>query len=250
MSTRAAEVENEPDKLVRWGLLVVGLACIVASGDVLVYVAHRAGWDGWRAYMLPVLIDLPGFLGGRIWLRRARTSTDTRRYARGLTLAALSVSIVGNAIGHLVKSGHLTPGVALVILTGIVAPVVLWAVLHLDALLTPTVPVAVPDAAPVPAPVAQPSQRIVPGPAKPKPAKKAAPKPSPDKTITPALHAVHDGDEDGKVSPELVELARKLDEEYEQQHGRPISRDKARPVLGVSNEKTGKALSLAREGVA
>jgi hypothetical protein len=229
MTARAAEVENEPDKLVRWGLLVVGLACIVASGDVLVYVAHRAGWDGWRAYMLPVLIDLPGFLGGRIWLRRARTSADTRRYARGLTLAALSVSIIGNAIGHLVKSDHLTPGVALVILTGIVAPVVLWAVLHLDALLTPTVTVPVPDAAPVPAEKP-----------KPVPTKKAAqPKPSP----TPVKSGPESGVEDDEV---IMRKARHLDEKHRAENGgRPITRDALKAGLAPCGTTKATALLAA-----
>lgn len=227
MSAPIAEVENEPDRLVRWGLLVVGLACIVASGDVLVYVAHRAGWDGWRAYMLPVLIDLPGFLGGRIWLRRARTSADTRRYARGLTLAALSVSILGNAIGHLVKSNHLTPGVALVILTGIVAPVVLWAVLHLDALLTPTVAVPVRDAAPVPAEKPE---------SKPKTEKKTAPPKAPVPKPSP----------DEPVNDVEMQAARHADRDYRADNGgKPITRDALKSALAPCGTTKATALLAA-----
>jgi hypothetical protein len=136
----AVESVNTPDRLVRAGLFVVLVACIVASGDVLIDLAHRAAWNDWRAWLLPILIDLPGFLGGRIWLRRAPTLPDTRRYAKRLTLAALGASIVGNTTGHLLKADKIDPGVALVIVCSVIAPIVLWAVLHLDALLAPADP--------------------------------------------------------------------------------------------------------------
>jgi hypothetical protein len=163
-------VDNSPDQLVRVGLYVVVLACIVASGDVLIYLAHHAGWNDWRGYLLPVLIDLPGFLGGRIWLRKKPTSPETRQYARRLTVAALGASIVGNVVGHLVKGDHVPAGIGLVIVASAIAPVVLWAVLHLDALLTPTTqPVAAARSAGVESatrepsvPAGEPTSRAVP----------------------------------------------------------------------------------------
>ncbi len=129
--------ENAPDPWVRAGLYVVIVAAIVVSGDTLIFLAAQAGWGGWRAWLLPVLIDLPAFLGGRIWLRRQQTSPETRSYARRLTLAALGASLAGNVSGHLVHAGHLPAGLALVIVAAMVAPIVLAAVLHLDALLSP-----------------------------------------------------------------------------------------------------------------
>lgn len=128
---------NAPDQLVRAGLYLVIVAAIVVSGDTLIYLASQAGWTDWRAWLLPLLIDLPGFLGGRIWLRRKATNPQTRAYARRLTLAALGASLAGNVTGHLVHAGHLPAGLALVIVAAMVAPIVLAAVLHLDALLTP-----------------------------------------------------------------------------------------------------------------
>jgi len=153
-----AESVNTPDRLVRIGLFVVLLACIVASGDVLIDLARRAGWNDWRAWLLPILIDLPGFLGGRIWLRRAPTLPDTRRYAKRLTLATLGASIVGNTTGHLLKEGKIDPGVALVIVCSVVAPIVLWAVLHLDALLAPSAPPAPASTWPVEAALESPAE--------------------------------------------------------------------------------------------
>lgn len=129
--------ENARDPWVRAGLYVVIVAAIVVSGDTLIFLAAQAGWGGWRAWLLPVLIDLPAFLGGRIWLRRQQTSPQTRSYARRLTLAALGASLAGNVSGHLVHAGHLPAGLALVIVAAMVAPIVLAAVLHLDALLSP-----------------------------------------------------------------------------------------------------------------
>ncbi|WP_152363818.1 DUF2637 domain-containing protein [Microlunatus speluncae] len=134
----AGPEENAPDQLVRLGLYVVIVGAIIGSGSTLVFLAEQAGWTGWTAYLLPVLIDLPGFLGGRIWLRRKPTNPQTRGYARRLTLAALGASLAGNVTGHLIHAGHLPAGLALVIVAAMVAPIVLAAVLHLDALLTPT----------------------------------------------------------------------------------------------------------------
>lgn len=260
MSAPATAVENEPDKLVRVGLLIVGLVCVVISGDTLVHLAQRAEWDGWRAYMLPVLIDLPGFLGGRIWLRRARTSDDTRRYARGLTLAALGTSIVGNVVGHLVAAGYLTPGVALVIVTGVVAPVVLWAVLHLDALLTPTVAVPVPAEVAAqdetPAPVldlaAEPSQD--------EPVDRVLAEPSQDEddaTASRRQDATAPQDEDAAPSPSWattdagtdevrLQRARHIDQQHRAEHGRHISRDNLASALKIGKTPASELLRILK----
>ncbi|MFC7622466.1 hypothetical protein [Microlunatus sp. GCM10028923] len=131
------EGENAPDPLVRAGVYLVMVAAIVASGDTLIFLASQSGWTDWRAWLLPLLIDVPAFLGGRIWLRRRPTNPRTRTYARNLTLAGLAASLAGNVTGHLVHAGAMPAGLALVIVAAMVAPITLAAVLHLDALLAP-----------------------------------------------------------------------------------------------------------------
>jgi cell division septation protein DedD len=141
------------------------------------------------------------------------------------------VSIVGNAAGHLASTGHLSQGLVLVVLVGAVPPAGLAAAIHLAVLRGKD---SIPDAAPVPAEKPKPAPTEKPAAKKAAP-KKTAPKPSSDKTVDEVL----------------VHRAKKLDDEWRVKHGKPISRDDARPLLGVSNEKTGEALRLARqEGVA
>lgn len=238
---------NAPDPMVRFGLYVVVLACIIASGDVLVDVAHRAGWTDWRGYLLPILIDLPGFLGGRIWLRRAATTVETRVYARKLTLVTLGTSILGNAIGHLVRAGYLAPGIGMVLACSVVAPVVLWAVLRLDELLTPD---AVPSRSrkaeapssttvPVPVPVpsssrsAEPSRPVVPSRTEKPSSVPAAPKPQDD--------AAQDEADDL-----LVQKAKRVAHSYEADHGKPITRDALKSALGCGSTRASQLLRAVK----
>lgn len=141
---------------------------------------------------------------------------DSARAARAAALQTIRDGLLSasDLAGRLPSSGRLTPGELLALVDS--------AALGVDP---------VPDAAPVPAvkrePRLSPARKTAP--------KKAAAKPSSDKTVDEVL----------------VHRAKKLDDEWLAKHGKPISRDDARPLLGVSNEKTGEALRLARqEGVA
>jgi hypothetical protein len=220
------------------GLTVVCVAAVVASFSTLASLAAFTGWGESQSWLLPASLDALGMTACLVWLDGA-ASAKSRTYACWLTWTAAGLSIVGNGAGHLASTGHLSQGLLLVVLVGAVPPAALATTVHLIVLVSspPAEAVAVPDAAPVPA---VPSQRIVPGPAKPSPAKKAAPKKAAAKPSS-----------QDEVDEVLVHRARKLDEDWRAKHGKPISRDDARPLLGVSNEKTGEALRLARqEGVA
>lgn len=227
------------------GCLVVAVAAGWASFSTLAFLAEATDWPG-GYWLLPTSIDVLGAVGCYAWLTSSFPA-EARRFARWTTFAAIGASVLGNAVGHLVSAHAVPVSVPLIVLVGAVPPSSLAAIIHLivQCFSSPVEPakpksVPVPDTAPVRAPVAQPVERILPGPAKPKPAKRAVakktvPKPSPDKTVDEVL----------------VHRAKKLDDEYVAKHGRPIPRDDARPLLGVSNEKTGEALRLAREsGVA
>ncbi|HEY9251593.1 MAG TPA: hypothetical protein VIP06_02960 [Nocardioides sp.] len=250
--TAVSSRTNAPDRPVRIGLYVVLGACIVASGDILVEVAHKAGWFGWRGYLLPVLIDLPGFLGGRIWLRKAATTTETRSYARKLTLSTLGVSVVGNAVGHLARAGYLSPGIAMVLACSAVAPVVLWAVLHLDALLTPdAVPTRtktkaetpVPSPAPVPSRPAEPSRPAV-------PVQDEKPNPSPVPAIrsvpSPPVRIVPNPSTQASDEDDLKK-ARALAAAYKAEHNKTITRDALKAALGCGSGKASELLRVIRE---
>lgn len=126
------------------GLAAVALAAIVASFSTLAHLAEAVGWDGFTSWLLPGCIDALALASGRVWLS-THVAPSARRYARAVTLAAIAVSVLGNAVGHLLTAGYLTPngaaGVVLVILVGSVPPAALGAVGHLAALAgTPLAP--------------------------------------------------------------------------------------------------------------
>lgn len=157
---------------------------------------------------------------------------DSAHAARSAALQTIRDGLLSasDLAGRLPSSGRLTPGELLALVD--------------SAALGVSGPV--PDAAPVLAEKPEPEK--VPdtqdGKTKPPPKKTVAKKPSPK--TAPA-----------KSGPEsapdelLIHKARHIDAQYRaENNGRPIPRDAARPLLGVSNEKTGEALRLAREEVA
>lgn len=218
------------------GLTVVTVAAVVASFSTLASLAVFTGWGQRSSWLLPASLDALGMTACLVWLN-AEASDKSRRYARGLTWAAAGLSILGNGAGHLATTGHLSQGLLLVVLVGAVPPAALATTVHLIVLVSSSTPVPVPDAAPVPAakaaPVAAPKKTTV---------KKPSPKPAPAKS------GVKSGPDSGTgVDEVLVRRARHIDKQHQDEHGRPISRDAARAVLGVSNEKTSEALRLARQ---
>lgn len=224
----------------RWlGLTVVCVAAVVASFSTLASLAEFTGWAPWASWLLPLSLDALGMTACLVWLDLSAPK-KSRRYAAWMTWVAAGMSVLGNGAGHLASTGHLQQGLVLVLLVGSVPPAALAVTVHLIvSVSTPAKPARqVRDAAPVPAP----AQRIVPGPAKPKPSQKP-------KTTKSGPGPVKSGPDTGPDDL-LVQRARHADEEWQKEHGKPIPRDEARKVLGVSNEKTGEALRLAREGVA
>ena len=222
------------------GLTVVTVAAVVASFSALASLARFTGWGERSSWLLPASLDALGMTACLAWLD-GTASAKSRRYACWLTWTAAGLSILGNGAGHLASTGHLSQGLLLVVLVGAVPPAALATTVHLIVLVSSSAAevVPVPDAAPVPAVKVQspPPTKAV---AKPSPVKKAAAKKTAPKSPS----------QDEAVDEVLVHRARKIDEEYVAKHGKPIPRDAARPLLGVSNEKTGEALRLAREGVA
>jgi hypothetical protein len=119
------------------GLTIVAVTAVVASFSTLAGLARVTGWGERASWLLPCCIDALAMAAGRVWLS-GRAPEAARRYARTVALAAVAVSVVGNAIGHLVGAGYLQPtgtaGTALVILVGSVPAGALAAVGHLATL--------------------------------------------------------------------------------------------------------------------
>lgn len=160
--------KNKRDPWVLAGMGIVAVVAIVASFTTLTRLALWVGWDHRTGWLLPLCLDVLAMAAGRVWLSEFAT-TQARRYARTVSMTALGVSVVGNAIGHIVGMTHAGPvRIMLAIVVGSIPPVALAAVGHLATLATlqvaepapvvEEVPVAVAELA-APEPPAKPKQR-------------------------------------------------------------------------------------------
>lgn len=209
--------------------------------------AIRNGEPHWRAVLFPVSIDGMIVAATAILYVDHRLDRAPHKLAFVLLAVGAIVSVVANVLHDWVAvfAGKAISGIG---------PLALFGSVHLTmqfirslVTLWSAPAAAARDAAPVPATalwiLKVPQKRVVPAPAKPTVKPKATKAPSPVKS----------GPESDETGPDevLIRRARHLDEEYQREHGKQIPRDKARPLLGVSNALTGKALEIARkEGVA
>lgn len=114
-------------------LLVVATAAAVLSFSALRDLALACGFGRRLAWLLPVVVDAGAAAGSLVWLG-GRAPDAARRFARGLALALLVLSVAANALGHgLAAFGRIPPWWVVVIVSA-VAPAVLGAVVHLAVL--------------------------------------------------------------------------------------------------------------------
>lgn len=116
------------------GLGVVALAAAVMSFASLQQLGERAGFPPVLAALLPLAIDAKAVVATRAWLSR-RTPDRARRYARGLALAAVALSVAGNAGEHAMTAYALATPWWVVVTVSAVPPIALAATAHLAALL-------------------------------------------------------------------------------------------------------------------
>jgi hypothetical protein len=154
------------DRVTYAGLLVVGAAAAVMSFAALAGLAGLAGVAGHvgalrLAWLFPVAVDAYAATSSRVWLRPG-VAASTRAWARANALAAIGLSVAGNAVYHeLTASG--SARIWVVVIVAAVPPLMLGAAVHTAVLVTgdrqavpPQIPPAVP-AAPVPVPSPSPA---------------------------------------------------------------------------------------------
>jgi len=116
------------------GLGVVALAAAVMSFASLQQLGERAGFPPILAALLPLAIDAKAVVATRAWLSR-RTPDRARRYACGLALTAVALSVAGNAGEHAMTAYALATPWWVVVTVSAVPPIALAATAHLAALL-------------------------------------------------------------------------------------------------------------------
>lgn len=109
--------------------LIVGGAAVLSfnsSRDL----ADMCGFHNWLSWVWPLCLDAVAYTSTRIWLSR-NTDTDTRRYARGLALTGITLSLGANGLDLFLSVEKLAPIWGVVLLVGAIPPAMLAAVIHM-----------------------------------------------------------------------------------------------------------------------
>lgn len=123
----------------RTGLIIgsglVASVAMAASAATLADLGSRVGWVSPLHWALPVAVDVLALVAGVAWLASG-VSPAARKLGCVLTLVSVVVSVVLNAISHLVATRYMTPGPWLVIAVSAVPPLAAALAVHLTAAIT------------------------------------------------------------------------------------------------------------------
>lgn len=126
------------DWLTVGAMVAVAAAAATLSFTSLMDLARVCGYGPRLAWLLPISIDAYALTATRVWLRGG-VGERTRRYARRNAVAAIGLSVAGNATFHCLSAAGVLSliGWAQLLVVGVsaVPPVVLGLVGHLHALL-------------------------------------------------------------------------------------------------------------------
>lgn len=145
------------------GVTVVAGAAVILSFSALAGLGELVGWGTLAVFgaelplswLLPLCVDAYGATATRIAVN-GRYSPETRRHALVHAVAAIVVSVLGNAMYHLIQAHVVDLGSALwvlVVAVSVVPPLALGALAHLMALCGRDNAAAPGDGVPVAVPV-------------------------------------------------------------------------------------------------
>lgn len=159
MTARAPSIRT----VVLGGAALVGVSTATTSAISLYTLAWQCGIPEPFSAALPIALDAGAAVAALAWITE---QGELRRWARGIAIAALLATLVFNGIQHAITSHLITVELPLVLLVGASIPGMLFACVHLSALMarptagTPSVrrvrrdivppAVGAPTAAPVP----------------------------------------------------------------------------------------------------
>jgi hypothetical protein len=107
---------------------IVGAVVLIVSSYYLHQYGVGAGMKDWLAWSLVVALDVGGAGGALVWVV---SNGPAKAWGRAIAVANLAASITGNVLGHLLEAKAFSPGPWLQILTGVVYPAELFAMIHL-----------------------------------------------------------------------------------------------------------------------
>ncbi|MEU1882923.1 DUF2637 domain-containing protein [Streptosporangium sp. NPDC020072] len=225
-------------RLIRWLLdagSILTLAAIAGAGSFthIRDTAAEHGQDGWMAWAVAVCVDLTCVMAAR----ERQRDKHTGRIRNGWISWPTLVLVAGIVLSLAANLNQADPSPWGWITAATPAGAFLIAVSMLERRastprtapeheLSPASSSTVLDVVPKPTPSSVPE---------------IAPKPVPVSAPVPAIDAEQDG-----PSSELLDYARRVAEEYQTAHSRPISRDTLRARLGVSHQLASDLLRTLR----
>ncbi|HWG98712.1 MAG TPA: hypothetical protein VNV66_05185 [Pilimelia sp.] len=112
---------------------MVGASTAAVSAASLYELAQACGIPGPLAAALPIALDAGAAVAALVWVTERG---GLRRWGRGIALAALGATLAGNGAAHAITTGYLTVTLPLVLAVGACIPAMLFATVHLAALMT------------------------------------------------------------------------------------------------------------------
>ena len=110
------------------GAVVVAVTAFAASADTLATLGRSVGWNAWLSWSLPVAVDVLAMVALIAWF-----TPGVQKLGQWMTGASVVTSVVLNALGHLVATGHLKVGPAMVIGVSAVPVISMALAAHLAA---------------------------------------------------------------------------------------------------------------------
>lgn len=114
------------------GTGLVGAAAATTSALSLYELAAACGIPAPYSAALPIALDAGAAVASLAWITEAGT---VRTWARVVAVAALAGTVAGNGVQHAITAGLLPVSLLLVLLVGASIPAMLFAAVHLAALM-------------------------------------------------------------------------------------------------------------------
>lgn len=110
------------------GAVVVAVTAFAASADTLATLGRSVGWNEWLSWSLPVAVDVLAMVALIAWF-----TPGVQKLGQWMTGTSVVTSVVLNALGHLVATGHLNVGPGMVIGVSAVPVISMALAAHLAA---------------------------------------------------------------------------------------------------------------------
>ncbi len=208
----------DPASRRRDGWVVAGMTVSATSAAVSSFAGLRglavvAGWPVVLAPLLPLTVDAYAMTATRVWLAASTGSAQARHFARTNAIGAILLSLLGNAIYHLIAVHLVAASWVVVVAVGAVPALVLGLVSHLAVLRSQVDPEA-------------------------EAVRAEAVSPAPAADLSPARV---------RTEVELLAAARAADQAHWAAHGRAISRDALRQELRIGGQRASVLLRRLRQ---